>query len=91
MRRRRGPGRIRIKLSEIIKDALGCQCDPQDIWQNNYPAAKWLDLARWGVDCRFAEGLKNVHSWDTMSDCVNRGIVIVDKDLFSIEVCGGKK
>lgn len=93
MRRRRGhvlhrdgPGRIRIRLAKVIAETLGCECDPYDIWQNNYPAAKWLDLARWGVDCQFPGTRLNVHSWDTMSECARHGIAEVYRDSTGLEV-----
>lgn len=80
-----GPGRVRVKLAEIIERELGCQCDPYDIWQNNTPSAKWLDLARWGVTCRFPDGAtKNIHSWDTMTAIVKHGLAVVSDDG---EVC----
>jgi hypothetical protein len=49
-----GPGRIRIKLAELLSKELNVEIRPEDIWQNNYPAAKWLDLCRWGVEARTA-------------------------------------
>jgi hypothetical protein len=93
LRRRRrksdGPGRTRIKLAELLERELGVQVRPEDIWQNNYPAAKWLDLCRWGVEAR-QPGLKitaNVHSWDTMGEILKKGLAVVSREPTSIEVC----
>jgi hypothetical protein len=91
-RRRRksdGPGRTRIKLAKILSEELGVEVLPENIWQNNYPAAKWLDLARWGVDANIP-GLGNnvnVHSWDTMGEIVKKGVAIVSRESTGIEVC----
>lgn len=90
MRRRRrghilrldGPGRTRVKLAQMIEAAFGCICDPGEMWTNNYPAANWEGLCRWGVTCRFPNGLdRNVHSWSTMTECVREGVVAVGNDI----------
>jgi hypothetical protein len=90
-RRRRsdGPGRTRIKLAELLSKELGVEVRPEAIWQNNYPAAKWLDLARWGVPVNIPGLGKNVnvHSWDTMGEIVKNGVAIVSRESIGIEVC----
>jgi hypothetical protein len=84
-----GPGRTRIKLAALLSKELGLVIEPEDIWDNNYPAAKWLDLARWGVDARPpGKAFKiNVHSWDTMGEIVKKGVAVVSRDHCGIEVC----
>jgi len=83
-----GPGRTRTKLAEMIRAEFHCECNPHEIWTNNYPAARWLDLARWGVTCQFPDGLtRNVHSWDTMTDIVRYGLATVAIDRHGAEVC----
>lgn len=83
-----GPGRTRERLAELIRAEFGCECDPAEIWMNNYPAARLLDLARWGVTCQFPDRTRrNVHSWDTMTDIVRAGLAFVAGDHLQMEVC----
>jgi hypothetical protein len=84
---RRKPGRTRIKLAKLLTDLLGFSVDPEDIWDNNYPEAKYLDLCRWGAYLK--NGRKSVHiaSWDRMVDCVKEGITMFATDDFSFEIC----
>lgn len=87
-----GPGKTRERLAEMIREEFNCECDPNEIWMNRHPAAKWLDLARWGVTCRFPDGLtRNVHSWDTMTNIVRFGLAVVDIDTHGVEVCFKEK
>lgn len=86
-KRQRNPGRTRIKLAELLNKEFGTQIQPEDIWDNNYPAAKWLDLARWGVDAEMPDGYRrNIHSWDRMGEIVKHGVVEVDRDSLGMEV-----
>jgi hypothetical protein len=64
------PGRTRIKLAKMLTELLGRPVNPTDIWDNNYPEARMVDAARWGA---YLPG-GHIHSWDTMGDCVKKGI-----------------
>ena len=51
MKKRRQVGKIRVKLAMLLRRLIpGLELEPEDIWQNNYPAAKYLDLCRWGAN-----------------------------------------
>ncbi len=72
---RRRPGRTRIRLAQILSEHLGCAVLPEDIWDNYFPAARWVDAARWGANLTDRNGhAMHVYSWDTMSECVRTGI-----------------
>jgi hypothetical protein len=87
----REAGKTRVKIAEMLEKQIGVFCQPEDIWQNNYPAAKYMDLARWGVDAKYADGrFVSVSSWDRMGDIVkSKIIVVVSKDSLGVEVCSG--
>jgi hypothetical protein len=82
MSRRRGePGRVKWRLSELLR-AAGIEVSPYDFWTQDggYRHRNW-DLARWGAhDAKWIDpinkysGTLHVYSWDTMTDCVRYGI-----------------
>lgn len=95
------PGRIKLKLADVILRDTGIVVDPYDLWtqQGAYRSRYW-DLARWGGDgAKFApeEAEKfgmthkfSICSWDTMSECAKYGITIVGdprRDRITIELC----
>lgn len=86
---RNKPGRTRIRLAQMLTKALGVPVSPDLIWDNNYPEARLLGLARWG--CYVPNGNLVIHvcSWDTMGNCVSSGFDFLkpDRNEFYIEVC----
>lgn len=85
-------GRARKKISKMLLDQLGIVLEPVEIWQNNTPASRMIDAARWG-GYGYINGKKvNVHSWETMGDIIKcKKIVKVGEldDRFDFEVCRG--
>lgn len=79
---RRKPGRIRIKLAKMLTELLGRTVQPEDIWDNNYPEARMVDAARWGA-CLTGG---HIHSWDTMNECVRKGIVASPRSNGEMEI-----
>lgn len=88
-RRNRHPGRIRIKLADLLTKALTASegfdifVDACDFWRNEGALSHAThDLASWGLDLegRDPKGVKyffSVHSWDKMTDCVRYGFSVV--------------
>jgi hypothetical protein len=89
--RRSGPGRIRTKLADMLKQQLGITIDPHDMHQNQAPPHRWLDLCRWCADGTNKDGrFVHICSWDRMGDIVKSGtIAVVDDDYLSFEICRG--
>lgn len=87
MKKRRGIGKMRYRIAEMISELFHCECYAEDIWIQNPTYAKW-DLARWGVNCRINGALRNVHSWDRMTDIIKAGkMVRVNSNSDEYEVC----
>lgn len=95
MRPGKHPGRIRIRLAELLLDK-GIVVSPYDLWtqEGGYRHMTW-DLARWGsYEATFPNGITpdgstfhgKVHlsSWSTMTDCVRFGIEVFKEDKFGI-------
>lgn len=83
MTRRGEPGRIKWRLSEILREH-GIEASPYDMWtqEGAYRSRHW-DLARWGVSGKWINptleqhtGQLTIYSWDTMTNCVRFGIVM---------------
>ncbi len=81
-------GRIRTKLATLLKSTIpGLEIDPIDI-NSQVPmyASAIFDCCSW-----YAVGKRNgmdvnISSWNTMTECVRRGISIVVDDTVTIEV-----
>ncbi len=77
-------GRTRIKLAELLTEALEMEVKPEHI-QRIY-STELLDLARWEGHAIHTK--VNICSWDSMTDIVKRGkIEIVERNHTHIEVC----
>jgi hypothetical protein len=61
----------------MLSSELGMPVQPDDLWDNNYPEARYLDAARWGASLRDNTRSVQVHSWDTMGECVRNGFTII--------------
>lgn len=72
------PGRIRTKLAQMLEEWLAARgiyevVDPRDIWQQP-PCDRGpkCDYATWGWSS--GQGGTEISSWNTMTECVKRGI-----------------
>ena len=77
------PGRIRIRLAELLSVELGWLIDPSDLWpqQGAWRTDVRLDVFRWeglipGDELiPHQKGRKvGVYCWDSMTDCVRYGV-----------------
>lgn len=74
----RSPGRVRRKLAALLTEATGRQFSPEKLW----PAEGWWRSSRsiLNESYRWSAGSEDrllvVDSYDTMTECVRRGIVI---------------
>jgi hypothetical protein len=86
------PGRTRQRLAALLSDHFNVVLSPLAIRQNNYPAARELDLCRWYADIHFSDrGLTVfVYSWDTMADILKYGIATVNDESTRIQVCANE-
>lgn len=75
--------RISERLAELLNDALKPErpISASDFWMQHgdYRKARW-DLARWGATVRVNGGDRSVCSWDTMTECVRKGISVTVSD-----------
>lgn len=89
-------GKTRIKLAKLIEKLTGCLVEPHRILRTNPYHRKWEDCCAW--DCWATRPgaqpqMVHIYSWDTMTECVQRGIVLVyapdhhSYDKFDMEVC----
>lgn len=90
--RRNGPGRMRIRIAKMLKDNLGISVDAYDIFCNNSPSDRHLDMCRWGVDGTLNGTFVHVCSWDRMGDIIKAGcLAVVEDNPYHYEVCRGSK
>ena len=87
------PGRIRIRLSEILL-ANGIIVAPEDLWTQEGSYRHTLsDLARWGTSsAKWILGVTpdgtplaasfSISSWSTMTRCVRHGISLSKEDKY---------
>lgn len=62
----------------MLQKDCGIKVAPQDIWQNNFPAARIVEACRWGVTGTDKDGnFARVCSWDRMSEIVQSGKIAV--------------
>lgn len=91
-RRRRGPigsGRIRIKLARLLSEELGRDVFPENIWEQNHNAFYGqISCARWGWTWREPGFSFNSSGscWDTMSECVKKGIILDDENGIKVAI-----
>lgn len=94
----RNIGKTRIALARLLEEKLRASeslpllsIEPEDLWiqEGAYRNSNW-DLARWGCDVRFSGKYFKVYSWDTMTECVKKGIEVMppsgSKDHFEREI-----
>lgn len=85
-----GPGRMRIKIAAMLKEQLGIDADPYDIFTNNSPSDRLMDMCRWGVSAKRNGSHCHVCSWDRMTDIIRCGkIGVVEDNPYHFEVCRG--
>ena len=94
MARRRKIGKIREKLAEMLQ-AKGFMVQPEDFWiQEGVYRHFAYDGARWGAYWHPKKGSQlvySIYSWDTMTECVRTGIVVMPDDTpCHFEVHSGK-
>lgn len=83
--RSKEPGKIKIKLTEMLQD-VGISVSPYDLWVQEGAYRSW-DLARWGgYHATYQNRQFNLTSWDTMTMCVKNGIIISKFDHTLIEI-----
>jgi len=91
-RRRRGAkgtGRTRIRLAEMLTEALGYPVYPENIWEQNHNASYGGEgFCRWGW--RATKGLPETpwaregSCWDTMGECVRNGFTLHWEDFVHV-------
>lgn len=86
--RRDGPGRMRIRVAEMLKTDCGIDADPYDISCLSDPNSRLMDLCRWCVDGKREGQFVHVCSWDRMTDIIKAGcLAVVEDDPHHFEVC----
>jgi hypothetical protein len=79
------PGRVKCRLARLLASRLGVAVDPSEMWQN--ACAERLGVARWGVWVVLEGRNVSVHSWDTMTECLQHGFeYTTDSSGGSIEI-----
>lgn len=79
------PGKIKIKLTEMLKE-LGVSVSSYDLWVQE-GAYRQADCARWGgYNATYNNQRFQLTSWDTMTSCVRYGIAISCRDEIYVEV-----
>lgn len=69
-------GRTRRRLAKLLRETIpGLEIDPEDL-NSNLPvyARAEFDCASWGGYGRIGKVQVHVYSWDTMGDCLKKGI-----------------
>lgn len=85
-------GRTRIKLCQLLNKTFPeWHFEPENLWsQIPYYARSQQDCCSWGADGVIKDNPRiavSVASWDTMTQCVKKGIAIYAKEHLSAEVC----
>lgn len=80
-------GRIKQKLLTILNAAGLPIKDTDDFWiQEGFYRSRYHDLARWGAKWTVGHSqiFNTCASWDTMTDCVQYGVLISDDGEYEV-------
>ncbi len=72
------PGRTKQRIARLLSERLKVPVDPEEFWANRN--AEQIGCARWGIWVVINGRNTNVHSWDTMTECLQRGFVLSHED-----------
>ncbi len=76
------PGRTKQKMARLLSERLGVQLDPNNFWANRN--AEQVGCARWGIWAVINGQNTNVYSWDTMTECLQRGFVLSNESTSTV-------
>lgn len=86
----RSVGKIRLKLAEQLCQLTGWLVTAEDLQRTNPNHRHWEDCCAW--DCWAVIPGKpfkgHIYSWDTMTECARRGVVVVGGDCESFAAAG---
>lgn len=71
-------GRTKRRMARLIGERLDITLDPDEFWYNSN--AEQAGCARWGIWAIISNRNTSIYSWDTMTECLQKGFVLSQED-----------